>query len=194
MLRKKKLYITDILDLKSIFFRRDETATEKFINVLQSQISFNDYFLECPPVNLESFSKTPFEFVIVDAQNQLKGRKVDSHAFSEHFHEKNPMEICSVAFNNLGNDAKLITPCPFDQGPNKCHESYGHLASFMKKGPSFQVRKFWKDVAFHFIKQVHIKGHEYVWLSTAGQGISWLHVRLDSRPKYYQTKEYKNWP
>ncbi|MGI9175867.1 MAG: DUF6940 family protein [Rhodothermales bacterium] len=24
-----------------------------------------------------------------------------------------------------------------------------------------------------------------MWLSTAGGGVSWLHVRLDSRPKYY---------
>jgi hypothetical protein len=30
-----------------------------------------------------------------------------------------------------------------------------------------------------------------VWLSTAGLGVSWLHVRLDSRPKYYRHVPYK---
>jgi hypothetical protein len=30
-----------------------------------------------------------------------------------------------------------------------------------------------------------------VWLSTAGGGVSWLHVRLDSRPKYYGYHPYK---
>ena len=29
-----------------------------------------------------------------------------------------------------------------------------------------------------------------VWLSTSGLGVYWLHVRLDSRPKYYQFKEF----
>jgi hypothetical protein len=30
-----------------------------------------------------------------------------------------------------------------------------------------------------------------VWVSTAGMGVSWLHVRLDNRPKYYGYKPYR---
>jgi hypothetical protein len=30
-----------------------------------------------------------------------------------------------------------------------------------------------------------------VWLSTAGGAVSWLHVRLDDRPKYYHYAMYK---
>lgn len=30
------------------------------------------------------------------------------------------------------------------------------------------------------------------WLSTAGMGVSWLHVRLDERPKYYRFQEYRS--
>jgi hypothetical protein len=29
------------------------------------------------------------------------------------------------------------------------------------------------------------------WLSTAGAGVSWLHVRLDDRPKYYGYAPYR---
>jgi hypothetical protein len=29
-----------------------------------------------------------------------------------------------------------------------------------------------------------------VWLNTAGGGVSWLHVRLDSWPKYYRFRPY----
>ncbi len=29
-----------------------------------------------------------------------------------------------------------------------------------------------------------------LWLSTAGMGVSWLHLRLDSRPKYYRHRAY----
>lgn len=30
-----------------------------------------------------------------------------------------------------------------------------------------------------------------IWLSTSGLGVYWLHVRLDTRPKYYNHDEYK---
>ncbi len=33
-----------------------------------------------------------------------------------------------------------------------------------------------------------------VWLSTAGAGVSWLHVRLDTRPKYYHHGPYRQPP
>ncbi len=33
-----------------------------------------------------------------------------------------------------------------------------------------------------------------VWLSTAGAGVSWLHVRLDDRPKYYGHGPYRTAP
>ena len=31
-----------------------------------------------------------------------------------------------------------------------------------------------------------------LWVSTAGLGAPWLHVRLDSRPKYYRFSSYRN--
>jgi hypothetical protein len=34
-------------------------------------------------------------------------------------------------------------------------------------------------------------GEQPLWLSTAGTGIFWLHVRLDSRPKYYTYQPYR---
>ncbi len=33
-----------------------------------------------------------------------------------------------------------------------------------------------------------------VWISTAGTGVPFLHVRFDSRPKYYSWDEYKSYP
>ena len=32
----------------------------------------------------------------------------------------------------------------------------------------------------------------HLWVSTSGLGVYWLHVRLDSYPKYYQHAPYKN--
>jgi hypothetical protein len=35
-------------------------------------------------------------------------------------------------------------------------------------------------------------GSSPVWLSTAGAGVPWLHVRLDERPKYYGFGPYRD--
>ena len=35
-------------------------------------------------------------------------------------------------------------------------------------------------------------GIQPIWLSTAGMGVPWLHVRLDSRPKYYAFGPYRD--
>jgi hypothetical protein len=37
-------------------------------------------------------------------------------------------------------------------------------------------------------------GRQPVWLSTAGAGVAWLHVRLDDRPKYYGHGPYRQRP
>lgn len=35
-------------------------------------------------------------------------------------------------------------------------------------------------------------GAKPVWLSTAGAGVPWLHVRLDDHPKYYGYALYRS--
>ena len=34
------------------------------------------------------------------------------------------------------------------------------------------------------------RGDAPTWVSTAGGGVAWLHVRLDSAPKYYTHRPY----
>ena len=36
--------------------------------------------------------------------------------------------------------------------------------------------------------------HQVLWLSTAGDGVAWLHTRIDKNPKYYHFEEYKYSP
>ena len=54
-----------------------------------------------------------------------------------------------------------------------------------------KVRAFWQEVG----KQMEIRLRQdpgrSVWLSTSGLGVYWLHMRLDSYPKYYTHDEYK---
>ena len=145
--------------------------------------NFKDYFFECPPISQDLLSKKSFQFVIKNANSELDDRPVDQEAFAEHFN----LKTASVTFSNLGKDSKLVAPNPLD----KNLKNYGHLATFVRNGPSDQVEQFWKNSAKTFLEEVQARGSKPVWLSTAGQGIAWLHLRMDSRPKYYQTQEYK---
>lgn len=66
--------------------------------------------------------------------------------------------------------------------------AYGHLAAFVRLARQDQRDALWRKVGEAMSKRV---GARPVWLSTAGAGVSWLHVRLDDRPKYYGFEPYR---
>ena len=57
--------------------------------------------------------------------------------------------------------------------------------------PDGQRVAFWAKVGA--VYEALVKQGRPVWLSTEGSGVPWLHVRMDSRPKYYHTREFKDW-
>jgi hypothetical protein len=86
-----------------------------------------------------------------------------------------------VDFDSLGGDSRLVAPVP---RPGVDLSVYAHLASFVRGAPPDQVDALWVRVAEVVAE---LRGRRPRWLSTAGLGVSWLHVRLDPRPKYYRT-------
>jgi hypothetical protein len=107
-------------------------------------------------------------------------RRPDPHAFAKHF----PGAQAGVAtFANLGGDALMVVPCPVAEP-----SAYGHLAAFVRLAPEVQRHALWQSVGEAMARRV---GAKPVWLSTAGAGVSWLHVRLDDRPKYYGFAAYR---
>ena len=88
-----------------------------------------------------------------------------------------------MAFLNLGKDATLVAPCP-----QVANNAYTHIAAFTRKAPTSQQHQLWQTVGATVEQKVSNKP---LWLSTAGAGVYWLHVRLDSRPKYYSYKPYR---
>ena len=69
---------------------------------------------------------------------------------------------------------------------------YAHLASFIRNSPNSQANLLWQKVA----EEINLKLNtpdffQKMWISTSGLGVAWLHVRLDSVPKYYNWEPYQ---
>ena len=145
-------------------------------NSLLSDSPFTAFRWETPSVTTATMSK-PFEFVLLDSPGL--SRRPDPESFSEHFDQAG----ANIAvFPNVGGDAILIVPNPVAES-----SAYGHLAAFVRLAPESQRHALWQAVGRAMALRVRFKP---VWLNTAGAGVSWLHVRLDDRPKYYHFKPY----
>ncbi|AMV21050.1 DUF6940 family protein [Planctomyces sp. SH-PL14] len=156
---------------------REEAGFRTWFNGLLAAVPFAEFRWETPAVTTDTVSR-PFECVVLDAPGLA--RTPDPQAFSEHFAGA---EEDVVAIPNLSGDAILVVPCPVaDQS------AYGHLAAFVRQAPTDQRDALWRLVGETTARRI---GTRPVWLSTAGAGVSWLHVRLDERPKYYGFAPYR---
>jgi hypothetical protein len=155
----------------------DESFRTQFARELAA-VPFSAFRWETPAVTTSSLA-SEWEFVLLDSPS-LARPVPDRDAFQEHFRH----DARIVTFSNLGGDAVLIVPCP--RGPDV---SYGHFAAFLRSAPQEQIHELWRAVAAAMRKRISAKP---VWLSTAGAGVSWLHVRLDDRPKYYGWSKYRS--
>lgn len=89
-----------------------------------------------------------------------------------------------MSFPNLSGDGLMIVPCPTIE-----EDIYGHLASVLRHAPEDQIIALWKEVGARARQSLNDRPK---WLNTAGGGVAWLHVRLDSRPKYYHYTPYRD--
>jgi hypothetical protein len=154
---------------------RTDRELRSLFNSLLADTPFTAFRWEAPGVTAATLSR-PFECVVLDSP--ALARRPDPHAFAEQFTSE-----AVVTFPNLGGDAVLVVPCPVAD-----HSAYGHLAAFVRHSPESQRDALWQAVGDAMAVRV---GDRPVWLSTAGAGVSWLHVRLDDRPKYYGFAEYR---
>jgi len=172
------LRVSDVLHLW-----QTNASFRSFFTESVRDCGFDAFFWETPPVTLASLDNT-FEFVVVEGVS-LGWMSPDPQAFSEHF--SSPSVSGVVTFPNLGGDATLVVPAPVATD----HACYTHLGRFLLSAPAQQVDQFWQTVGEAMQRRVSAWP---VWLSTNGTGVSWLHMRLDSLPKYYCHKPYTKSP
>ena len=150
-----------------------------YFNGLLADASFTAFRWETPPITAATANQ-PFEFVLLDSPGLA--RAADEDAFAEHFRAARGRSV--IEFANLGKDAIMVVPCPV--GPTA---AYGHLAAFVRLAPEPQRDALWQSVGEALARRLSSRP---VWLSTAGAGVAWLHVRLDDRPKYYGHAPYRD--
>ena len=137
------------------------------------------FFWEHPPLTRAGLDGAA-ECVLIKS-GALASLEADPQPFSGQFASHPRGDV--ITFSNLGGDATLVVPRP--AAPPRC---YPHLAAFLRHGPRSQVESLWRQAARAVRGGL---GQAPLWLSTSGLGVAWLHLRLDSRPKYYQHAAYK---
>ncbi len=158
---------------------QDDQEFADWYTALLKNSPFTSYFWEHPPLTTSGIAREA-EFVMIDAP-MLESMRPDSEAFRSYFAGED-----IATFRNLGGDAILIAP-----SSDNASSTYPHLAAFLRTAPEQQVRNLWRSVGRAVRDAL---SDEPLWLSTSGLGIAWLHIRLDSYPKYYQYQPYKHRP
>jgi len=170
---------TTILSNRQVFdLLIQSTGFIEFYNGVLADSGFKAFFWENRPVSVHNMDDL-YECNLI-RNKLLAGQSPDPHTFENHFRKEQRV----VSFMNLGGDARLIVPCPA-----KNHPGYAHIGSFVRTAGSGHIRAFWEYVASAMLNSLDESPR---WLSTSGLGVSWLHARIDTKPKYYQTEEYVN--
>ena len=156
-----------------------DAAFREFLTEMLRGSPMEAFFWEVAPVTRQTLDR-PFEFVLVPAPT-LSRLQPDAASFRSHFAAQPTAEV--LTFPNLGGDAILIVPAPLADAA-----CYTHLGRFLRGAPRSQVDFFWQRVGATMRERLSTQP---TWLSTAGLGVSWLHLRLDSRPKYYRYQRYR---
>ncbi len=145
-------------------------------------VPFGAIYWEARPVGPDD-REAPFESVVLDAPGLTRVR-ADGAPFAGPLAGARAPEV--RAFPNLAGDAELVVPAPGDDV-----EGYPHLSAFLRHAPTTQTHALWIEVGRAVDRWLTTR-RSRVWVSTAGLGVSWLHVRLDSRPKYVKWGPFRS--
>lgn len=145
---------------------------------LLAAIPFTAFRWEMPAITSEQLDDD-FECVLLN--DESLHRPANCAPFVDHFITSTTTEVLS--FSNLGSDAYLIVP-----RPGVAQDSCAHLAIFSRQAMQSKQHALWEAVGVAMQERV---GVNPIWLNTAGDGVAWLHIRLDDSPKYYGHAPYR---
>jgi len=154
----------------------DSNFREFYCDVLAGS-PWENFFWECTAAKSIN-SMDNFEHVTVQAPSFGQANPED---FKEHLSHGGKL---AVSFRNNQNDAMLVSVTEI--GPRN---QYGHIAAFIRGASREQKSALFAELGSILSATITERGTVYC--STDGTGVPWVHLRLDSQPKYYRTAEYK---
>lgn len=157
---------------------REDPELRRAFSVVLLEAGGEAFFWETPPWTAGTLGEA-FECVVVPG-SALSKRPANPKPFAGHFAAHPDDSV--LCFPNLKGDAYLIVPTPM-----ATTDAYPHLARFLQTAPPSQVDLFWQMAGEEMTQRI---SDLPLWLSTAGLGVSWLHLRIDTRPKYYRHRAY----
>ncbi len=158
-------------------WREDASFREVFVAALAASPT-PAFFWEMPPLTPATLSD-PFECALIRS-DALAYMRANDRDFAELLRGADPIAV----FPNLGGDALLVAPSRIADA-----DCYGHIAAFLRSAPREQQHALFRTLALEIEKRLAASPRR-LWVSTSGLGVPWVHVRLDSVPKYYQYRRY----
>ena len=154
------------------------------ISILKTS-PFESYYLEFNPVSWNLLAERCFEFVITKTTGFII--KTDMMTFGETNINTNSNNI--YTFPNLSKKSILVSPC---YNHNYNINIYNNIGTFMRSSNLEQQFLLFSTVFAELLTQLKKNKNNFLWLSTHGKGVAWLHVRIDDNPKYISYQPYKN--
>jgi hypothetical protein len=162
---------------------RDNAAFRSFFIAALAAICPGGFFWEMPPIR-RGQTRIPFEYVAI-AYEGFDRLWPEDRAFRSKL-DTLASASSIAAFGNRGGDAVLIVPKRLAAA-----DAYGHIAAFLRLAPAEQVHELLQVLARE-VEAALAGSDQPIWISTSGLGVPWLHVRIDSAPKYYSHIPYRS--
>lgn len=158
---------------------REDAAFRAFTCTTLAAAPYPAFFWEMPPIR-RGHADLPYECMLIRS-GALARMTPDTDAFAAQFRSAGNVV---ATFPNLGGDAVLVAPEQI--AASRC---YAHLAAFVRTAPATQQHALFQALG-HAADLALRRNDRRIWISTSGLGVAWLHIRLDTVPKYYQHIPY----
>lgn len=163
------------------FYRalRDQRSARRHLVEAFLSTGLSAFAWETAPVSRATLERPMVQVVL--PHPALARAQADPRPFAEHIASGAGTEGVRW-FANFAGDARLVVPCaPRPNSP------FAHLAQFLRHASERQIDALFELVGTLVCEHAR-ESDQPLWVSTAGMAVAWVHVRLDSRPKYYRSE------
>jgi hypothetical protein len=136
------------------------------------------FYFETSPI--DSKYENDYNETFIFNQELESIEKQNFHMFKEHMKQAKNKDVCS--FPNFNRSAILCIPMP------RKNKNFTTMKDFIDNASVKHQKEFWKYVAYEIEEQ--LLHHNRLYISTHGNAVPYFHLRIESVPKYYVTKDY----